>query len=195
MQFATFENVTLGDGDKLQAQNICDTPLLVFPTEELTGLKTKYSDNGHGVKVDVLNLANGEVFINVLWMGGAVVDNLVRWIGQAVGIKLVKRAAKNPGGNEYIVPVPLEGEEAQAAYNWATKDPEVFVRTRTERGIEQAEVTLRARTGLSAASTPPAQQQPQTRTFAQPGGGTSPATRAQAPNPQANTAGDSEIPF
>ena len=153
MQFGTYEPQTSVEGDRLQAQQITDRPLLVFVADHVPEHKGQFGVKD-AVFVDVKDLSTGDIYVSVLWMGGAVVDNLKPFLGQAVGVKLIYRQPKGQG-KPYIIPVPLEGTEAKLAYDWAVGDPQMFERVRDEKGIPQAIPTQQARTGLTAATTPP----------------------------------------
>lgn len=125
------------DGDQLKPSDVAGHPLIVKVYEHRTGITTKFKPNGDGtaVLVDVLNLTNGEVSVNVLWFNGAIVDNLVGYVGgDALAIKLVYKESKS--GNSYLIPEALAGDDLQAAMQWAQAKPNIFEDTRAERGIE-----------------------------------------------------------
>lgn len=131
-------------GDQLQAKEAIDKPLIVFVREHKTGIKTKFNsdpkDKGYkpdgtdGVIVDAADVTTDEVWIDVLWLNGAIVDNLVPYVGQAVPIKLAWQAPAN-GGNSYIVVTPLTGDHLAAAHTWAKGNATRFD---TERAKRQA---------------------------------------------------------
>lgn len=106
--------------DKYQAQFAADNnrSLLVWVNEYKTGLKTKHHQDGtgEGIIVDVWDLtaqSQGQpaVFCNVLWMGGAVRDQLKPYVGsgQPLPIRLTK-VTPDGGGPAYITPNALDGE-------------------------------------------------------------------------------------
>lgn len=140
-------------GDQLQAKEAVDKPLIAFVRQHKAGVKTKFNqdpkqsgykpDGQDGVVVDVANVDTNEVWIDVLWLNGAVVDNLVPYVGQAVPIKLVWVAPPS-GGNSYISLVALEGAQLQQAQQWAAANPNRFD---TERAQRQANAD--AHTGQS----------------------------------------------
>lgn len=129
-------------GDQLQAKEAVDKPLIVFVREHKTGIKTKFNsdpkDKGYkpdgqdGVTVDAADVTTDEVWIDVLWLNGAIVDNLIPYVGQAVPIKLVWQAPAN-GGNSYIVVTPLANEQLAAAHQWATANAARFDTERAQR--------------------------------------------------------------
>ena len=125
------------DGDQLKPSDVAGHPLIVKVYEHRTGITTKFKPNGDGtaILVDVLNLTNGEVSVNVLWFNGAIVDNLVGYVGgDALAIKLVYKESKS--GNSYLIPEALADADLQAAMQWAQAKPNIFEDTRRERGIE-----------------------------------------------------------
>lgn len=113
--------------DNLKASDCADqaVPLLVRVNEYKTHLKTKHAPNGdgEGVSVDVVNLRTNEVFVNVLWMGGAVRDQLRDYAGngQLLPIKLIWDTSDN--GNAFVTPEALEGAEFQHAANFVQQYP------------------------------------------------------------------------
>lgn len=121
-------------GDQLQAKEAVDKPLIALVREHREGMTTKYKPNGDGIGVicDLADTRTNEVWIDVLWMNGAVVDNLVPFLGQAVPIKLVWTPSQN-GGNPYISVKPLEGAELAVAQQWAAANPTRFDTERAQR--------------------------------------------------------------
>lgn len=155
------------DGDQLKPSDIANHPLIVKVHEHRTGITTKYSPDGDGtaVLVDVLDLTSGNVSINVLWFNGAIVDNLVGYVGQdALAIKIVYKEGKN--GNSYLIPQALADNDLQTAVQWAQSRPTIFEDTRAERGIEPhggalGGGALPAMGGATTQAAPQAQQAPQ----------------------------------
>lgn len=141
-------------GDQFQAKEAVDKPLIALVREHRENMTTKFKPNGDGTGVicDIADTATGKVYIDVLWMNGAVVDNLAPFLGQAVPIKLVWTPSQN-GGNPYISVKPLEGAELAVAQQWAAANPNRF---ETERAVR-----LNQKDGFappSAPATVPAQQ-------------------------------------
>src|SRR5215208_2595808 len=147
MELGTFTPRTNDEnyGDKFTAKEAIDRPLVVLIREHRTGIKTKFNsdpgkdgykpEGGDGVTVDVADVRTNEVWIDVLWMNGAVVDNLAVYIGQTVPIKLVWTASAK-GGNAYINVQPLEGQELALAQQWAQANPTRFDTERASRAAE-----------------------------------------------------------
>ena len=137
-------------GDKLKPSDIANRPLLVKVLDFKTGIKTKYDDAAEAVVVDVLDLSTEEIHLGVMWFNAAIKDNLKRYIGKKLPIALVYQQPKAPGGNAYIVPQGLDGENLKAAQAWNDGKPSLFEDTREERGV-----------GLYGSDTPsPSESQP-----------------------------------
>lgn len=113
--------------DSYVARDHVDRPLIVFVREYKTGMKTKHAQDGsgEGVVVDVLDLMllsqnQPCVFINVLWMGTAVRDQLKNYVpqpgaeAQALPIMLQWQTPQGQG-MQFISPVQLEGDWLQYA--------------------------------------------------------------------------------
>lgn len=164
MQLNTsYEPQIEADGDRLKPSEIAGHPLIVKVHEHRTGITTTHNPDGDAVavRVDVLDLTNGQVSINVLWFNGAIVDNLVGYVGgDPVAIKLSYRKSKS--GNDYLVPEALVDADLQSAIQWAQARPTIFEDARAERGIVEG----------------PASHLP-------PMGGAAPAPAAAAPAPAA----------
>jgi hypothetical protein len=138
MELSTFTERERSDGDRLQAKEAVDRLLVVLVREHRTGIVTKFKpDGGEGVTVDVADVRTNEVWIDVLWMNGAVVDNLAPYVGQPVAIKLVWTPSAS-GGNPYIGVKALEGAELAAAQQWAAVNPTRFDQERSQRAAAAA---------------------------------------------------------
>lgn len=145
MQLGTFTPRTHSEGDSFPAKEAVDRSLIVLVREHRTGIVTKFKpEGGDGVVVDVADTATNSVWIDVLWMNGAVVDNLAPYVGQPVAVKL-EWVASSKGGNSYISVVPLEGAVLAQASAWAAANPNRF----------DLERQARAAKASKPASTPP----------------------------------------
>lgn len=151
MQLGTFAPRTNDEnyGDRLTATDAVDRALVIVVREHRTGIKTKYNsdptkpaaykpEGSDGVTVDVADVKTNEVWIDVLWLNGAVVDNLAPYVGQTVPIKLVWTASAK-GGAAYIGVAPLEGQELALAQQWALTNPQRFDTERTQRAATAAQ--------------------------------------------------------
>lgn len=125
-------------GDKFTASDAVDKPLVVLVREHRTGIITKFKpEGGDGVTVDVADVRTDEVYLNVLWMNGAIVDNLAGYVGKPVAIRLTYQAPKG-GGNSYITVVPLDGTDLALAQQWATSNTNRFDNERRQRSEQQS---------------------------------------------------------
>lgn len=159
MELGNFTKPERG-GDRLPAKEAVDRPLVVRVVEHRTGVKTQYKpEGGEGVQLDVADTASDSVWIDVLWMNGAVVDNLAPYVGQVLPIKLVWTPSAQ-GGNPYIGVSALEGNELATAQQWAANNSNRF---ETERAQRAASAGTGQHPAAPAPATPPAtaaQQQP-----------------------------------
>jgi hypothetical protein len=149
LQLGTFTEREAGpQGDKLSARDNVDKPLIVVVREHRTGIKTIHNQNpqeparykpdgGEGVHVDVALIAENRVFVDVLWMGGAIVDSLSPYVGQVLPVKLYWRASEK-GGNPYVSVKPLDGPELVLAQQWAAANPTRFDAERQQRAAAAA---------------------------------------------------------
>lgn len=121
-------------GDRLPAKEAVDRPLVVLVREHRTGIVTQYRPDGaNGVVCDVADTNTNSVWLDVLWMNGAVVDNLAPYVGQAVPIKLTWTPSAR-GGNAFIGVQALDGAELATAQQWASANPNRFDSERHQRG-------------------------------------------------------------
>jgi hypothetical protein len=80
-------------GDRIQAQQMVDRPILVWVRNTKFLNKTKFSaEGGTAVYLDFIDLSNNQVYIEVMWMAGAIVDGLKQYAGDgcAYPIKVVR---------------------------------------------------------------------------------------------------------
>jgi len=158
MQLDTFTPRPPQDmGDKFTASDAVDKPLVVLVREHRTGIITKFKpEGGDGVVVDVADVRTNEIYLNVLWMNGAIVDNLAGYVGKPVAIKLTYQAPKG-GGNSYITVVPLDGTDLALAQQWATSNTNRFDTERVARAQQanaDTTTTVTAPTTTVSAPTP-----------------------------------------
>lgn len=141
--FTPRENDT---GDRLPAKEAADTPLILLVREHRTGVRTKYNsdpnqpgykpEGSEAIVVDAANPSTDSVWIDVLWLNGAIVDNLAPYIGQALPIKLVWTASAK-GGYPYLSVQALDGPELATAQQWANNNPNRFDNERVTRTSQQ----------------------------------------------------------
>lgn len=84
---------TQESGDRLQAQQMVDRPMLVWVRETKMLAKTQFSANGgEAVFVDLIDLQTNDIYIRVMWMAGAIKDGLKQYAGDnnAYPVKIIK---------------------------------------------------------------------------------------------------------
>lgn len=80
-------------GDRVQAQQMVDRPILVWVRKLQHLNRTKFSaDGGDAIYIDFVDLLSNQVYIEVMWMAGAIVDGLKQYAGDgnAYPVKVVK---------------------------------------------------------------------------------------------------------
>lgn len=138
MELGTFTPRPAVRGDQLPARDVVDRPLVVLVREHRMGIQSRFrTEPADGVVLDVADITSDSVWIDVLWMNGAVVDGLAPYVGQAVPIKLTWTPSAK-GGNPYIAAAPLEGADLARAQQWAAANPNRFEQERAKRAAAQA---------------------------------------------------------
>lgn len=133
-------------GDSFAAQDNVDRPLIVVVREHRTGVRSQHKpEGGDAVVCDVVDLATGTIYLDVQWMSAAVADQLSRYVGHALPLKITWTPSKS--GGKYLAPVALDGAELAAAQSWAQANPNAVELTRQQRQTQSGH-------------TQPAQQQP-----------------------------------
>lgn len=161
MELSGFTPRERSGGDQFPAKEAVDRLLVAQVREHRTGIVTKFKpEGGEGVVVDVADVTADAVWIDVLWMNGAVVDNLAPYLGQTVPIKLVWTPSQK-GGNAYIGVEALEGAELAQAGQWAQNNPTRFDQERLERQSNNPAATQQpaAPAATAPAAAPAAQPQ------------------------------------
>lgn len=156
-QFVKTQTGTFADSYAAKDAANNNTPMLVRVNEYKTDLKTKYVDSGEGVSVDLIDLQRfsqdpvGSVFVNVLWMGGAVRDQLKPFVGsgQILPLRLVWQATQN-GTGQFVMPEPLEGD-------WLTYAQQVFAQD--QEFIDKVKAAKKAKFDQEQAANPGPQVQ------------------------------------
>lgn len=88
-------------GDRIQAQQMVDKPMLLWAREIKHINRTQFNENGgDGVIVDFVDLQTNAVYIGVMWMAGALVDGLRPYVGDgnAYPMKIVRQTGGKHGG-------------------------------------------------------------------------------------------------
>jgi hypothetical protein len=140
MTLGTFQPRARVQGDKLNLQQYAGRPLLVRTTEFVPDFSSQaYPNPKPVVFADVVDLISGEIFINVLWGAGAVVDNLKDKAGTEEVIPVKAGNVTSPkSGRNYIALFPLEGGELDAAVGWYNQNWAHVDMTRQQRQQQAA---------------------------------------------------------
>lgn len=155
MELGSFAPVERGNGDQLPAKEAAGRTLVVLVREHRTSITTKYKPEGApGVIVDLVDVDQDAVWCDVLWMNGAIVDNLAPYVGSAVPITLSWSASQS-GGYPYLSVSALEGTPQTQAEQWAAANPTRFDEERASRGLSSAQTASASAAGSSAAPAGP----------------------------------------
>lgn len=179
MTLGTFQPRARVTGDKLNLQQYAGRPLLVRTMEFVPDFSSQaYPNPKPVVFADVVDLISGQIFVNVLWGAGAVVDNLKDKAGTEEVIPVKAGNVTSPkSGRNYIALFPLEGGELDAAVGWYNANWGHVNNTRAQRQAAAA-AAAPAQTQQGPQFNPQAQtganpqfqqqQQPAPQQFAQP---------------------------
>jgi hypothetical protein len=179
MTLGTFQPRARVQGDKLNLQQYAGRPLLVRTTEFIPDFASQaYPNPKPVIFADVVDLISGQIFINVLWGAGAVVDNLKDKAGTEEVVPVKPGNVNSPkSGRTYIALFPLEGGELDAAVGWYNTNWAHVDQTRAQRQAQAA----------AAAPAPQAQPPVQTPVY-QPQAAPQFGAPAYTPQPQAQAA-------
>lgn len=121
------------NGDSLKPSEIIDHLLIVRIRQRKEGIVTQYTpEGGPGVIVDVVDLdavdtTTGQIgphaYGDVLWMNGAIVDNLTPNVGKTIAIRLVWATGKSGRNYVSIEAADDAGKAKAGAYLTANPDP------------------------------------------------------------------------
>lgn len=161
MTLGTFQPRARVQGDKLNLQQYAGRPLLVRTMEYVPDFASQaYPNPKPVVFADVVDLITGQIFINVLWGAGAVVDNLKDKTGTEEVVPVKAGNVTSPkSGRSYIALFPLESGELDAAVGWYDANWAHVDATRAQRMAAAAAAAPAA--GVPAPAAAPAAQ-PQT---------------------------------
>jgi hypothetical protein len=125
MEFTSFTPPERTEGDSFKPSEHIDELLIVKVTDHKHIDSTTHKpEGGPGVIADVCNLdAGGQVFRDILWMNGAIVDSLKSYVGKVLVIRFGwEKSAKS--GREYIVVKSATEADLQTAQAHVAKgDP------------------------------------------------------------------------
>lgn len=141
-------------GDSLKPSEIVGHVLVVRVRQRKDGIVTQYTpEGGPGIVVDVVDLDHVDTdtevigpraFTDVLWMNGALVDNLTPNVGKTIAVKLVWATGKS--GRAYVaIEAATDAEKARAA-TYLTANPDPWSQLADVTPITQAVTTPPAAT-------------------------------------------------
>jgi hypothetical protein len=125
-RFTDYKEPEIIQGDTYKPIDHVGAMLVVKVKQHKEGIVTENSpDGGPGVIVDVLDLDKSEVFRDVLWMGGAMVDGLKSYAPDGlVVIKIDRRKSKS--GRAYPAPVGVDAAGTARAESYYEKHGDPF---------------------------------------------------------------------
>lgn len=134
MMLQNFQPKARITGDKMDLRNYFGRPLLVRVTEYAPEFSSQaFPTPKPVVFADVVDLISGQIFINCLWGGGAVVDNLKEHAGTDVVLPLMAQSATGGSGRSYISLTALDDATAAAAGQWYQQNWGMVEQTRQQR--------------------------------------------------------------
>lgn len=110
-------------GDRVQAQQMVDRPMLLWVKEIKHINRTQFqADGGDGVIVDFVDLQTNTVYIGVMWMAGALVDGLRPFVqdGNAYPVMIKKQKGGKFGYYNVIEPITEEAWLSHVTANFQT---------------------------------------------------------------------------
>lgn len=162
MTLGAYEPPVRVQGDRFAAQDNQNKPLIVVARQFIENAKTKHSPEGKpAVRLDVVDLLADTVYIDALWMSGALVDGLKPHVGAGTPLPVeIQQVTGASSGNPYLTLAPLTDQKRQLAEGWYAKNA---TRVDDERAKREAEAkplgTMAAPdngNGASAAQSTPA---------------------------------------
>lgn len=136
--FEDFAPPAMEDSDEFKPKDNYDKPLVVKVKEHKTGIVTSNSpEGGPGVIVDLVDLSDGNVYRNVLWMGGAVVDGLKQYVGKVLVIRFESR--KSNSGRTYPAPITATSEDKELAAKFYSAKGDPFAPVFTEMADDKGD--------------------------------------------------------
>lgn len=221
MHLETFVPQTMGDGDRVKAQDMVGKAMIVHVKSRKEGIKTPFNsdpqkngykaEGGPALMLDIADLSPAPettLYLDVMWMNDTIVDQWTPYVGKTIAVKLVwQNSAK---GNAFLSPTQLEGQEQAYASSWANANSNAFDQERAKRAANPAQAAVPPPvdpwTGQQAtlpqpptqapqqppAAPPQYQQPPQAPPAYQPPAAPPPAAPPAAPPPPA--AGGANLP-
>ena len=126
-QFEEYVPPVQEDSDTFKPKENYDKPLLVKVREHKTGVITEFSpEGGEAVTVDLVDLTDGKIYRNVLWMGGAIVDGLKMHAGTPKVLVIRFDKKKGASGRSYPAPAKSTDEDKARARSYYEKKGDPF---------------------------------------------------------------------
>lgn len=138
MTLGAYEPPVRVQGDKFAAQDNQNKPLIVVARQFIENAKTKHSPEGKpGIRIDVVDLLdNGRIYIDALWMSGALVDGLKPHVAAGTPLPVEIQQVTSGSGNPYLTLVPLLDDKRKLAEGWYAKNPTAVADERAKREAE-----------------------------------------------------------
>lgn len=126
-EFEEYVPPAFEDSDEFKPKDNVDKPLMVKVREFKTGIITEHSpEGGDGITVDLVDLSDGKIYRNVLWMGGAIVDGLKQHAGTPKVTVLRFERRKGKSGRTYPAPIKSTDEDKALARRYYEKKGDPF---------------------------------------------------------------------
>lgn len=128
--FETFVAPEIEDGDTFKPHEHIGAVVIVKARERKNGVVTPNTPDpgGPAVIVDLVDLTDGQKYLNVLWMGGAFVDALTPYVGKGpVVLEIESRTGKS--GRAYGAPKAASDAQIQLATQYYTAKGDPFAQT------------------------------------------------------------------
>ena len=123
--FKTYEEPEFVQGDTYRAHEHYGAEIVVKIKQHKDGIVTPNSPDGApGVIVDLVDLGDGKTYRDVLFMGGAMVDGLKRYLGGLVVVTIQPRKSKS--NRTYPAPEGTGDEGIKRAQAWIAKNGDPF---------------------------------------------------------------------
>lgn len=130
--FEDFVPPAAPEGDAFKPKEHYDKPLLVKVRERKEGIITEFTPEpgGPGVIVDLVDLTDGNIYRDVLWMGGAIVDGLTPYVGKVMVIRFEAKKANT--GRKYPAPIAASDADKELAGKYFTSKGDPFAPVLTD---------------------------------------------------------------
>jgi hypothetical protein len=113
-------------GDTFRARDNVNKALIVKVTKTAVHEQTTQGRGGEAVYVDVVDLADEQVYHDVMWMAGAVVDALKPYVGAKPVVISLAMVPNKTRTREYLSVVQATEEQLKAAKEFVAKNGDPF---------------------------------------------------------------------